>query len=566
MTERPRDASLAEILQDDLPDGQSEAGLSHWLARLDRWATRVGDAVNPILVKETRQALKSRQFVATFSLLLVAAFAWTVIGSMLQMPQIYYTPSAQRLLVGYYLVLAVPMLLVVPLAAYRSLEGEVDDGTLELLSITALSPRQVVTGKLASAALQMLLYFVALFPCVAYAYTLRGVDLPTLGLLMAMLVFAGLWLTIVALFFAPVSVGRTGQISSLLAVLSLLLCAEFVCGTFAMELIRQGVPLSGQELAAASLTILAVGGSAAAILLVATAAKLTPESENRSTGIRVAVLVHMACIIAVAASSTAGERDSATPLDQTLIVPMVLSVYLVGFWAVVGSMMAAESPAMTPRIRRELPGTFAGRLLWTWLTPGPATGLVFATATLTVAAAVVHLMLRQTHHSSGVVWYTGMVEAHGSVMLLVVAYLMFAWVGVRLIIGFLRTRGPVKVPVGMAAAAVILLLMSMGPYSIQLHLNDYRQFSYSAWQASNWMWTINQARSGALEPWILYLVVCGGGAAFLIHLLLVGQRVLPQRLATPERVQQEYRRLAGVDSVAAEENDPLGLGTEHASP
>ncbi len=95
------------------------------------------------------------------------------------------------MLIGYYLVLAVPMLLVVPLAAYRSLEGEVDDGTLELLSVTALSPRQIVSGKLASAGLQMLLYFIALFPCVAYAYTLRGVDLPTLALLMGMLIFGG---------------------------------------------------------------------------------------------------------------------------------------------------------------------------------------------------------------------------------------------------------------------------------------------------------------------------------------------------------------------------------------
>src|SRR5690606_14422398 len=151
---------------------------------------------------------KSRQFVATFGLLLFASLAWTIVGSMLQMPQIYYMPSAPRMLIGYYLVLAVPMLLVVPLAAYRSLESEVDDGTLELLSVTALSPRQIVSGKLASAALQMLLYFIALFPCVAYAYTLRGVDLPTLALLMGMLIVAGLGLTIVALFFAPVTPGR----------------------------------------------------------------------------------------------------------------------------------------------------------------------------------------------------------------------------------------------------------------------------------------------------------------------------------------------------------------------
>ncbi len=147
----------------------------------------------------------------TFSVLLFAALAWTIVGSLSMMPQIYTTPSAPRMLIGYYLVLALPMLLVVPLAAYRSLEGEIDDGTLELLSITTLTPWQIVLGKLASAMLQMVLYFVALFPCVAYAYTLRGVDLPTTMLMMAALVVAGVLLTIVALFFAPLTRSRTGR-------------------------------------------------------------------------------------------------------------------------------------------------------------------------------------------------------------------------------------------------------------------------------------------------------------------------------------------------------------------
>ncbi|MCP4940700.1 MAG: ABC transporter permease, partial [Planctomycetaceae bacterium] len=145
------------------------------IERVDAWCEKWGDWCNPILVKETRQALKSRQFVITFSLLLFAALSWTIIGTVSLMPGIYDTPSAPRMLLGYYFVLALPMLLVVPLAAYRSLEGEIDDGTLELLSITALSPKQIVLGKLASAMLQMLLYFVVLFPCVSYAYTLRGV-------------------------------------------------------------------------------------------------------------------------------------------------------------------------------------------------------------------------------------------------------------------------------------------------------------------------------------------------------------------------------------------------------
>ena len=41
----------------------------------------VTDRLNPILVKETRQALKSRQFIITFMLLLTVAWLISVFGT-----------------------------------------------------------------------------------------------------------------------------------------------------------------------------------------------------------------------------------------------------------------------------------------------------------------------------------------------------------------------------------------------------------------------------------------------------------------------------------------------------
>jgi ABC-type transport system involved in cytochrome c biogenesis permease component len=557
VVEETIDPSLAQILR----GAAAEDRTPRWLKRVDQWATRAGDAVNPILVKETRQALKSRQFVVTFSLLLFASLAWTVVGSLLSMPQIYYMPSAPHMLTGYYFVLAVPMLLVVPLAAYRSLEGEVDDGTLELLSITSLSPRQIVTGKLASAALQMLLYFVALFPCVAFAYTLRGVDLPTLALLMGILILAGLGLTIFALAMAPVSQGRMGQIVSLLATIALLVAAEFAIGSFAMDLIQFGIPIEGSDLLSLIAATIAVLASFLFILLMATTAKLTPESENRSTGIRVAVMLHLFCVLVVAHGFILELTDSLAtqnPYDGVAIVA-IATAYFVLFWAFVGSMMCAEAPTMTARIRRELPGTFLTRLLWTWLTPGPATGLIFTVVCLTACVGSMHFMMIQMAAMGP--WASSQRSIHFQLSLLLVSYLTFGLVGVRVLISFLRTRNVVNVRVGMAALAVVLLLMAVIPYSIALHWNDYRQFEYSAWQASNWVWTLERTVNGSIDPIVVYVVASAAALAFLVHLVLLGQRVLPQRLATPERVLDEYRRLSGWVPPTEEESDPLGLGT-----
>ncbi|MEX2026788.1 MAG: hypothetical protein WEH44_05795, partial [Pirellulaceae bacterium] len=49
-----------------------------WLARVEPLLDYLGDLLNPILVKEARQAMKSRQFSVTFALLLILGWIWTV--------------------------------------------------------------------------------------------------------------------------------------------------------------------------------------------------------------------------------------------------------------------------------------------------------------------------------------------------------------------------------------------------------------------------------------------------------------------------------------------------------
>ncbi len=538
------DANLAVIL------GESEA-VPKWLRTIDRIAVKAGDSINPILVKETRQALKSRQFVVTFSLLLFAALAWSIAGTLLLMPRIYFLPSAPTLLTGYYIVLAVPMLLVVPLAAYRSLEGEIDDGTLELLSVTSLSPRQIVMGKLGSAALQMMLYFVALFPCVAYAYTLRGVDLPTLGLLMGMLVVAGLTLTVIAIFFAPMARVRSSQVGTLLMVMLVLIAGEVAVGSLAINLIQSGNPFTPQQTGFFAVTALAFCVTIAAVFVMATAAQLTPESENRSTAIRVTLLVHEVALIAVASYSLV------LGFDVAILTIWAVTMHLCVMWIASGAMMSAEAATMTPRIRRELPATFLGRLFLIWFTPGPATGYVFAGANLAVTLCVMVLLFEEAIRlpdAASIIWPT---QVARTTLAVAISYFFVAAAGVRVIVGLLRRRNTVRVALGLAAMAVVLLLMSLVPYSIGLHYNDYRPYSYSIRQVTNWVWTIQLAVRAQLPVIEFWTVVAMGVLAFFGHLLLLGRTVLPQRLATPQRVLEERARMSGVELKSAVPNDPF---------
>ncbi len=533
---KPGVCAMSEATGVNRPTSGTDKATEFWLW-LDDACEGFGDRVNPILVKETRQALKSRQFVVTFSLLLFAALAWTIAGSLSMMPQIYTTPSAQRMLVGYYIVLAIPMLLVVPLAAYRSLEGEIDDGTLELLSITFLSPKQIVLGKLASASLQMLLYFIALFPCVAYAYTLRGVDLPTVMLLMACLLVAGLLLTTIALFFAPLAVSRTGRIATLLAVLLILVIAEYAVAGLSISLILYGNPLTTQWVSFLVVATLLIAIAFGYLLTSAAAAQLTPESENRSTTLRVACTGLSATLLGLAAVAVWSLGN-----DSQVVLAMA-GVSLLMLWTLAGSMMAAESNAMTPRIRRELPSSFLARMFLTWLTPGPTTGIVFASINVVVLGVTFDFLATEFRRQYGVVPLgprsPGVLR---QIIVLVCAYLMGYLVFVRGVMAVVRINNHPRVEIGIAAMVAVSVLGALVPYSVGMHLNDYRAYPYSTWQITNWVWTTHQAVDGNLSGLMVFLIAGFVGIGVLGSVLAAGHHVLPGRIATPDKVKQELAR------------------------
>ena len=103
---------------------------------VESWLVWLGDYLNPILVKETRQALKSLQFTMTFVLVLVACWVVTIGGVAIIGPGIFYSATGGTLLLAYYSILAFPLAVVVPYSAFRSLAAEREDNTFDLLSIT----------------------------------------------------------------------------------------------------------------------------------------------------------------------------------------------------------------------------------------------------------------------------------------------------------------------------------------------------------------------------------------------------------------------------------------------
>ncbi len=176
--------------------------------RLWLWGT---ERINPIVVKEIRQSLKSRQFSISFGLTLVAAITWTLIAVSLMVPRIYYMPAGLQLLTGFFCILHFPLMIIIPFSAFRSLAMESEDGTFELLSISALSAWQIIFGKMTSAVVQIVLYLSALAPCIVLTYLMRGVSLFSILFALAIAVAFSVAETAIALLLAAIARSRLLQ-------------------------------------------------------------------------------------------------------------------------------------------------------------------------------------------------------------------------------------------------------------------------------------------------------------------------------------------------------------------
>jgi ABC-type transport system involved in cytochrome c biogenesis permease component len=513
--------------EDDLP---VLAEVGRW-SRLDSWLERCGERLNPILVKEARQALKSRQFVITFSLLLVCGWAWSLMGVALQMPEIYYSPSGPFMLTGYFVVLTVPLLLIVPFAAYRSLAAEREDGTYELLSITTLSSRQIVTGKLGSAVLQMLVYYSALSPCIAFTYLLRGIDILTIVFTLAYTFMASLLLSAVGLIVAAASRARHVQILLSvvllmgLAVVTIIWCVYSSVALFEHEML----PFDEDGFWIAQGMILSLYISYVVLFVLAASAQLSFASDNRSTKLRIVMLVQQVLL-------TGWVLYLWLKWPEDEMFPVFLSFSAV-HWMIMGALLTGEWAQLSPRVQRQLPRSFLGRALCTWFNPGSGSGYVFAVVNLVAATLVISAvgLFAQAIGRSGAPRNYSAYLFGALVCAYVAGYL---GVGRLLVLGLRRFLNfGLLLPF---VIHVLLVLIGMAvPFFLQAWLQGFAiRNDYTVLQVTNWAWTLYQAAENKLgtTPEAPIVILLGSLAIFLVNLVVAAREIEQVRQEAPERV------------------------------
>ena len=310
-----------------------------WKA-VDRFLVYTGDWLNPILVKETRQALKSSQFTITFVLVLVACWIATIGVVSYIGPRIFYAADGGTLLAWYFAILALPLMVVVPLSAFRSLTAEREDNTYDLLQITSLKPRQIISGKLGSSIAQMAVYFSAITPCLAFTYLLRGVDLPTIAVLLAYAFFWSFGLSMIGILLATLTPQRFVQVIILVgfvAILFSMLYAAIGMSFGAAYYGRSAIWGDNNEFWVITAMLATFYVTFFAQAFYASAGLITFSSENRSTPQRICMLVQQAAFVAWMAYYWITWDYSEEALFASF---MLAGIY----WYVMGTLLTAEAP------------------------------------------------------------------------------------------------------------------------------------------------------------------------------------------------------------------------------
>jgi hypothetical protein len=237
------------------------------------------------------------------------------------------------------------------------------------------------------------------------------------------------------------------------------------------------------------------------------ASRITFASDNRSTRQRVTIAIQFAMWVGWMGYGFWVTKDS----DFLMAMQTLAGIYSV----FVGGWLIGESPALSPRVRRELPRSVFSRILFTLFNPGSGTGFLYIVATFSAVTAMCVGL-----HLAGQTWGANGRQGLGTFALMVFAYVVGHLGAARFL--WLLCRRRLRVPGELA----ILLMIILGILGIAFPLGvatlaQGSIIEYSTLQASNWMWTLSRAEGRDLigsDPDVVLIVVAAAAVVILINM------------------------------------------------
>lgn len=345
--------------------------------------TDFADGLSPMLVKELRQGMRSRLFVISFLLVQAAMILVAIIG-------LYATANQEETseITGFFwTIIVAPLLVVMPMSGLGAVGNERKANTLELIFLTRLTARRILTGKWVAVVAQTVLLVCAILPYAVLRYFLGGINLGTELTTIALLLLGSAVLSGLAVGFSPLS----SRLTRALIIVGVFVGLQFFSRFFFLFRYGGGTLSSGGS--TNWLTYISLGWLGLLFLLLMLefgASKIAPAAENHSTSRRLIALIAMAGV------AIFGGRDLFTsPL--WIFTALLLAPVCVGALCEPPSFV---SSVYYPFARFGGWGRLAGRILY----PGWPSGVFFTLVAVTVLFAFGFYHTRGTFAAKWILW------------------------------------------------------------------------------------------------------------------------------------------------------------------
>ena len=345
--------------------------------RWERVIAWISDRSSPIVVKELRQSLKSRQFVWTLMLLLLAIVLWSFLGVSIALIE-EVSEFGRPMLTGYVWILGFPLMVIVPFSAFRSLAREFEEETIQLVGITTMEPRRIITGKLLSALVQLVIYLAAAMFCMAFTYLLGGIDLTQIGGQVGCMAAVSMGSICLSLAFAGLGKNPLLRVANTLLLIIGLFIIYFSINSFLGFILLEswyGDVWSPDQVLLTIITLFTAGGY---LMFQVAGSLISFPASNRSSRVRFGAIVFHVAIMAAMFVPMLNSGFLGNTVWFVLLGLFSILIVSAHFWFIVGSLMVAEQGGLSERVRRSLPRNVIGKSLLSLYFPGPGRGYLFA--------------------------------------------------------------------------------------------------------------------------------------------------------------------------------------------
>jgi hypothetical protein len=350
---------------------------------------KIGDRINPIVVKEMRQAVNSRFVSSMLVLLLTVELLTMSLMLLLQSPS--SDPDIQNMRTGREVfkvlqgILIVSCILLIPTMTGGRLASERSDVKVDLLFISTLSPRAIMAGKFLAATALALLIFSACAPFMTFAYLLRGLEISTI--LLTLLIDFGAVLLGITFALLVASIPATLLLRVVLGIISIIVLGYLAVGAIGASILflERGFFLnlnSGDVwLAFAGLAGLAIG--LMGLMFVWSTAMISPATSNRVFPVKVYTFAFWVFLmLAFGIWSIKIERP------EPMYVGGLFGVVLFSFHMMIA---CSERDEWGPRVQRRIPHSQLFRIPAFLLFSGSAGGFAFSVLGCAASIAVMYI-------------------------------------------------------------------------------------------------------------------------------------------------------------------------------